>query len=125
MKRARSTSCSRSQAPLGLGDPAVPGTSFWRKALILGAALSLAISLITRYSTVQLPEAHATKTAASQSLDAQRQHLLNDGANWSAPAATFVLLEAQGAFARVPSSIPRTVRLYSENCLYNRPPPSC
>src|ERR1700719_4560848 len=53
--------------------------SLWRSALILGAVLSLAISVATRYSTVVRHEAGTTRIVASRSLDAKRQHLLKDG----------------------------------------------
>ena len=98
--------------------------SFWRRALVLGAVLSLAISVATRYSTVVRQEA-ATKIVTSQSLDAKRQHLLKDGLHWSAPAATFVLFAPTGVnVAGLPAVAPWP-RLYATHFLYSRPPPSC
>jgi len=95
----------------------------WRRALILGAVLSLAVSVATRYSTVVQQEA-AAKVVTSRSLDAERQHLLNDGLHWSAPAATFVLFEPAGVSDAALPAVPPVTQLYSEDLLYSRPPPS-
>jgi hypothetical protein len=98
--------------------------SVWHRSLILGAVLSLTVSVATRYSTVVQQEA-AAKIVTSQSLDAKRQHLLNDGLHWSAPAVAFVLFVPAGASAVVLPAVPPIPRLYSEDLLYSRPPPSC
>jgi hypothetical protein len=97
---------------------------FWRTALVLGAILSLTISVATRYSKVVRHEA-ATKILTSQSLDAKRQHLLKDGSYWSAPAAMFVLFEPTEARVVGLPSISTGPRLYATDFLYSRPPPSC
>jgi hypothetical protein len=97
--------------------------SFRCAALILGAVLSLAISLATRYSTVVRNTAPATTTVRSLHLDAERQRLLNDGLHWSAPATTFVLFEPSGVSAAVSPAVPPAIRPYSEDLLYSRPPP--
>jgi hypothetical protein len=99
-------------------------SSLSRRALILAAVVSLTISVATRYTTVVRLEA-GTKALTSQSLDSERQHLLNDGLHWSAPAAIFVLLEpTRVSFAISPVIFPIN-RLYPEDLLYSRPPPSC
>src|SRR5580704_1599864 len=97
--------------------------SFWRRALVLGAILSLAISVATRYSTV-VPQKTATNILTSQSLDAKRQHLLKDGLHWSAPAATFVLFEPSGVHVSALPAVPPGPPLYATDFLYSRPPPS-
>lgn len=94
-----------------------------RRTAILGVAFSLTISLATRYSTVVRDEGRPTKTVMSRSLDAKRQHLLNDGLQWSAPAAKFVLFEPARLSAIVLVPTPSVSRCYSEECLYDRPPP--
>jgi hypothetical protein len=99
--------------------------SFWLRALILGAVLSLAINVATRYSAITLQEAGATKSATALSLDGKRQHLLNDGLHWSAPAATFVLLQPARVFVAALPPISPVTRIYSEESLYDRPPPYC
>jgi hypothetical protein len=97
--------------------------SFWRRALVLGAVLSLAISVATRYSAVG-PQRTATKILTSQSLDAKRQHLLKNGLHWSAPAATFVLFEPTQVLVAGLPAVPLEPQLYATDFLYSRPPPS-
>jgi hypothetical protein len=97
--------------------------SFWRRALVLSAVLSLAISVATRYSTV-VPQKTSTKILTSQSLDAKRQHLLKDGPHWSAPAATLVLFEPTQVFVAGLPAVPLGPQLYATDFLYSRPPPS-
>jgi len=106
-------------------NPTIRRVSLWRSTLILGAVLSLTVSLATRYCPAVRHETHATKIVASRSLDAQRQHLLNDGLHWVAPVAAFVLFEPARVSAAVLPAVPTVTRLNLEDCLYNRPPPSC
>ncbi len=96
-----------------------------RVAVTLVTVLSLAVSVATRYCPVVRDETHATNRVTPQSLDAKRQHLLNDGFHWFAPAATFGLRQpAWTAVALLPAVAPH-IRLYPEDGLRNRPPPSC
>jgi hypothetical protein len=98
---------------------------FWLRGLILGAVLSLAVNVATRYTTITLQEPTKTKSTTSQSLDVRRQHLLNDGLHWSVPAAKFVLFEpARLSVAALPS-VPPVTGIHSEESLYDRPPPYC
>ena len=99
-------------------------TSFWRRTLILSAILALTISVATRYSTVT-QEGTPTKIVTSQSLDAKRQHLLNNGLHWCAPAAKFVLFEPARVSREVLPAVPPITRPYSEDLLFSRPPPFC
>jgi len=98
--------------------------SLWRKALVLGAVLSLTISVATRYGAV-VRRGAATKIVTSQSLDAKRQHLLKDGLHWCAPVAKFVLFEPAGVHVSGLPTVPPGPRLYATDFLYSRPPPSC
>jgi hypothetical protein len=107
------------------GDGAVRGISNWHRALILGAVLSLTINVATRYCQVTGAETQTLKAAKSYSLDAQRQHLLNDGFHWSVPAAALVLFKPTQVISAVLPAIFPVTRRHSEVCLYNRPPPSC
>ena len=102
-----------------------PGNDRWLKALILGAVLSLAINVATRFTTITPQETSKTKSATAQSLDGKRQHLLDDGLHWSAPAAKFVLFEPARLSVAVLPSIPPATGIYSEESLYDRPPPYC
>ena len=113
------------ERPAANGKRTVRGVQLRHRALILGAVLALATNVATRYCSVTIVETHALKIAQWHSLDAQRQHLLNDGLHWLAPAATFVLFEPAKALAAVPLSVSPALRLHSDECRFSRPPPSC
>jgi len=98
--------------------------SLWHRTLILAAVTSIAVSVATRYSTIVPLKAEATKRATSQSLDGKRQHLLNDGLHWSAPAVKSVLFVPARLSAAVLPFIGFVTGLHSEE-LYDRPPPYC
>jgi len=100
----------------------VDGSCTWHRALILGTVFALTISLATRYGTVRR-EAGSSKIATSQSLDSKRQHLLNDGLHWAAPAATLVWFESAEVSSALWPAAPPTTRPYAEDLLYSRPPP--
>ena len=97
-------------------------SSFWRTSLVLTAALSLVISVATRFSVVEQQKT-STTIVRSQSLDASRQHLLNDSLHWSTPSATFVLFVPAKVSLAVWSAVASVVRLHSESFLDSRPPP--
>jgi hypothetical protein len=96
----------------------------WRIAVIVLAICSLTASLATRYTALG-PEVQKVAAVKSQSLDVQRQRLLSNTLQWTAPASSFTLFQPPRppVFA-VPVIVPAT-NLSSENWLYNRPPPSC
>jgi hypothetical protein len=96
-----------------------------RSALILLAVLSLTVSVATRYCALVRYDAHAPQFATSHSPEAKRQHLLNDGLHWSAPAVAFVLLEPPRAFSGALPAIPSITRPCSDNVHCTRPPPFC
>jgi hypothetical protein len=98
-------------------------STLWRKSLVLIAVLSLAISVATRYSVVEQQKASA-RIVKSQSLDATRQHLLNDSLHWSAPSATFVLFVPTEVSLATWTAVPSVIRLHADDFLYSRPPPS-
>ncbi len=117
------TCAQRSPVPNGqVRDDSARWVGIWRRTLILAAVLSLAINVATRYTTV-VQRSAAAKIAGPHSVDAKRQHLLNDGLHWSAPAATFVLFQPAGASAAALPPVPPVTRLDSEDFLYSRPPP--
>jgi hypothetical protein len=106
-----------------LEDRVGRGVRGWHHALILGAVLSLTINVATRYCQVTSTDTQV-EAVKSRSLDAQRQHLLNDGFHWSIPASAFVLFKPTPFVAAVlPDTFPLNC-LHSEVCSYNRPPPS-
>jgi hypothetical protein len=100
-------------------------SALWHKLLVLSAILSLVISVATRFSVVEQQNT-STTIVRSQSLDASRQHLLNDSLHWSTPSATFVLFVPAKVSLAAWSAVASVVRLHSESLLYSRPPPfSC
>ena len=122
--RRPSVLSERCETSRELGDRSVRAMRFWHNALILGAVLSLTIHVASRYCYVTGAETQTLNAAKAHSPDAKRQHLLNDGLHWSAPAA-FVLFKPTGVFAALLPAVPSITRLYSEDCRYSRPPPSC
>ena len=94
-------------------------------AVILLAVLSLTVSVATRYCALVRYDAHAPQFATSHSPDGKRQHLLNDGLHWSAPAAAHVFFEPTRLFSGGLPAIPSITRPCLDNCLCTRPPPSC
>jgi len=107
-----------------LGNRALRASRFWHHALILGAVLSLTINVATRYCNVTAAETQTLKTAKAHSLDGQRQHLLNDGAHWSAPAATLVLFQPAEVSSVPLPAVASVLRPRSEDYRSSRPPPS-
>lgn len=97
----------------------------WHSLLVHAAVLSLTVGVATRYCSIEQPGEHATTIVKSHSFDAKRQHLLNDGLHWSAPAAAFILFKPARVISAVLPAIFPIIRLHSEDCLYSRPPPSC
>jgi hypothetical protein len=93
-----------------------------RRLLLLSAVFSLAISVATRYGAVDQQKA-STTMVKSQSLDASRQHLLNDSLHWSAPSATFVLFLPARILLAAWTGVPSVARLHFESFFHRRPPP--
>jgi len=93
-----------------------------RRLLLLGAVLSLAISVATRYGTVDQQKASATMVK-SRSLDASRQHLLNDSLHLAAPPATFVMFVPARILLAAWTGVPSVARLHFESFFHRRPPP--
>ena len=99
-------------------------SSSGRVALICLAICCLTVSLATRFA-VGGSETSSAATVQAQSSDAQRQNLLSDGLKFTAPAVSFRLFEPPRSFVYTVSAVFPSTNLWSESCLYNRPPPSC
>lgn len=97
--------------------------STWRTLLILLAIFGISVSVATRY--VVVGSSSPESCIKCQSLDAKRQHLLSDGMHWTAPVASFIFFVAPKPSARIITLALPLHELYSEDWLYNRPPPSC
>jgi len=96
----------------------------WRIAVVLLAIVCLAASLATRFAVVG-PEVQKETSAKSQTPDAQRQHLLASGLQWTTPASSFTLFQPPRTSVLAASVVVLATNLNSESWLYNRPPPSC
>jgi hypothetical protein len=96
----------------------------WCTAIVLVAVCSLTVSLVTRYTAPLGISSRTAKTLRiSGAAAAKRQHLAKDAVDWMPPVIRIRLL--------VPSSFSSTVAIdapvlncFSEQSLYNRPPPS-
>src|SRR5208282_5439907 len=67
-----------------------------RIAVVLLAIGSLTLSLATRYTALGpevQPEVRKITALRAQSANGKRQHLLGDGFQWTAPAASFTLFQ--------------------------------
>jgi hypothetical protein len=106
-----------------------PGTdercASWRRLLILLAVLSLTLTLATRYTQTASAVISLDSSISSVSSGAKTQHLLADGLQWTAPVTTFIVLVVPHYPRQVIPPVLPVTALYSENWLYNRPPPSC
>ncbi len=92
------------------------------RTLAVVSICALALNVATRYSTSNA-EVHVIKAVKSNAPEAKRQHLLANGAHWTAPTPSFTFLDAPRATIRVVSADVLPTNLFSESWLYNRPPP--
>jgi hypothetical protein len=96
----------------------------WFYFVILLAAISLALSVVTRYTFSSSAQQHTAITAGNHlSGNHARQRLLNNGACWVAPVATAEVFRAPVFYPRIAPSGPPIPRLLFEKKLCNRPPP--
>jgi hypothetical protein len=92
--------------------------------MVLAIACSLAISVVTRYSTALSASSSSVKTIQTHSNDeASRQRLAKDAADWIPPVISFVGLRPPTFYPRVSAARPSIVTLLLDDNLYNRPPP--
>jgi len=101
------------------------GSALWRSTLVLIAALSLALSVATRYSVVSHYGTKAATIASACSIEATRQHLVKDAITWAVLIVVFDRLRFSPQRLAFPVRTVQFSTLYFEECLYNRPPPSC
>ncbi|MGA2697628.1 MAG: hypothetical protein ABSE92_16315 [Terriglobales bacterium] len=97
------------------------GRAFVRTIAVVSVC-ALALNVATRYSSSNA-EVHLVKAVKSNSPEAKRQHLLSNGAHWTAPTSSFTFLAPPRPTARVVSADVLPTNLFSESWLYNRPPP--
>jgi hypothetical protein len=98
--------------------------------LIITVICSLTFNLATRYWVSAVSQVHATnqvqviKSLPRGSLEAKRQHLDRDAAQWIAPIVSFSILTPAFLSPRVASLGLRIQNPLLEENLYSRPPPS-
>jgi hypothetical protein len=102
----------------------VANSSCHARVLIATAVFSLTMNVATRYCFMAGAETHMIKRVMSHSPNGERQRLLSDGSHWVAPAANFRLFEPRPARRIGTRNVSPITDLYSETCLYNRPPPT-
>jgi hypothetical protein len=95
----------------------------WRRLLILLAVSSLAISLLSRYTTTPNPDFRKARSISAGAGNAKTQHLLGDGLQWTAPVAAFIMLVVPRGKTRILHPILSAISPHFEDWLYNRPPP--
>jgi hypothetical protein len=96
----------------------------WLYSVIFFAAISLTVSVVTRYTFSSSAHNHTVITVRSHSFcDHGRQRLLKNGASWVAPVSTAEVFQAPVSYPRIAPSGPPIPCLFFEKNLYNRPPP--
>jgi hypothetical protein len=93
------------------------------RALVVVAICSLAVNVATRYCSSS-PDVSIVKAVKCNAPEAKRQHLLANGAHWTAPTPTFTFLPPPRTTLHVVSADVLPTHLFSESWLYNRPPPT-
>jgi hypothetical protein len=94
--------------------------------IVLVAICSLTVNLVTRYYSPALgtPSQTVKAVRTNTSADASRQRLAKDGAHWLPPTAYIDIRRVPTFYPRVAPAGPLVTSLFSEQNLYNRPPPS-
>jgi len=96
----------------------------WCAVVILLAAISLTVSVATRYGFSRATSDHASTTVQKHSSpDPGRQRLLKNAANWMPPVVSAMVFVAPTSYPRVAPAGPAIPGLFFEKNLYNRPPP--
>jgi len=94
-------------------------------AVALVAVCSITISVATRYSVPgKTGDSKVTTVRNHVDIEPIRQRLLNNAASWMPPAVGTAILQQNESFTRVIWTGPPAARLFFEQNLFNRPPPS-
>ena len=97
----------------------------WCSAIVLVAVLSLALSVITRYTGNNGALSNqATLAQKHASLSHGHQRLLKDAAIWIPPVLSFEAFPMPGFSSRIVLADGVVHSLVFEGSLYNRPPPA-
>lgn len=94
-------------------------------AVVLLAVCSITISVATRYS-VPGKAADSKVTTVRNHVDSEpiRQRLLNNAASWMPPVVSSAILQQNESVTRVVWSSDPAPKLFFEESLFYRPPPS-
>jgi hypothetical protein len=96
----------------------------WCSVIVLIAAISLTLSLATRYGSARACSDSAGTTVQKVSAPEQaRQRLLKNAATWVPPAICVTGLEIPVAHTHIVAAGPPIIKLCFGKNLYNRPPP--
>jgi uncharacterized protein YbbC (DUF1343 family) len=90
-------------------------------AVVVLAICGLTVSLATRTFRTRFSTGAVVKSIAGQPV---RQHMDRDAAKWVPPVPTLTVLEVPVFYPRFAPAGPPLPRLYYEESLSNRPPPS-
>jgi hypothetical protein len=99
----------------------------WRRTccaiVVFLAVTALAVSVATRYCSVQ-NSSYSAKTLHKQSAPEQgRQRLTKNAANWMPQVVQTGVLQAPTSYPRIAPAEPPIPSIFLETHLYNRPPP--
>lgn len=101
------------------------GSRRWCSVVVLVAAISLTVSLATRYgSSYRLLGSGVPAVQKAGFPEPVRQRLLKNAATWIPPVICAAVLDAPATRPRVVPSSPRIVETFFEENRYNRPPPA-
>jgi hypothetical protein len=94
-------------------------------AIVVIAVCALTVSVATRYCYAGSSSVHVRATLHKHSApQTARQRLSKDAATWIPPVFFTAILQAAAFDPRVAPAGPPIPRLFFEESLYNRPPPS-
>jgi hypothetical protein len=101
------------------------GSRRWCSVVVLFAAISLTVSLATRYGAPHgLSSSDATAVQKAVSPEPGRQRLLKNAATWMPPVIGSAILDVPEPRTRTIPSSPLIVEAIFEKNSYNRPPPT-
>ena len=97
----------------------------WCAVVVLFAVCALTVSVTTRYTLSRGVSDNSVKTVRKHvSPEQSRQRLLKNAATWMPPVVSSSVLQAPTFYPRIAPAGPPIPRLFFEQNLYNRPPPS-
>lgn len=97
----------------------------WWVAVVLLAVCSITVSVATRYSVPgRASDSKVTTVRNHVDIEPIRQRLLNNAASWMPPVVGSAILQHKATFSRLVWIDAPAPRVFFEESLSNRPPPS-